>query len=407
MEEEDGWVGSEEIDFDIPDLPSHLNPRKVNWYNSKMKTWKSLSKLHAYGEGNRVISINNLFDMQHMTACDTSLNYQITQRFIAGTTGDILAEKVSIAISKRVPFTAITASVKAGLGPDARAVSVLESRTDHREMIISGDHKGSPVLIFLSAEEHKEVYNLKLDIISSPEASIALKQQIDVSFENEKMGTIKWWFTGRHGVDSKDIYLPPLKTVIHSEFYPDLGDPKQYVADYMASEEAILLMAGPPGTGKTTMLRHLISDHKLTAHVIYDEALMQKDSIFQDFLFDGDSDLMIIEDADTILSARESDGNKLMSRFLNVSDGLIKLPNKKLVFTTNITDFGKVDQALLRPGRCFGVMHTRPLNLTEAQAAAQVAGLPIPIEKREYTIAELFNQGKRQQVRTIGFGARH
>jgi len=145
----------------------------------------------------------------------------------------------------------------------------------------------------------------------------------------------------------------------------------------------------------------------MCAHVIYDEALMQNDSVFQSFLFDDASEVMIIEDADTILSAREQDGNKLMSRFLNVSDGLIKLPNKKLVFTTNINDFGKVDHALLRPGRCFGVMHTRALNLAEAQTAAKAAGLPIPVEKREYTIAELFNQGKKSQVRTFGFGARH
>jgi len=112
---------------------------------------------------------------------------------------------------------------------------------------------------------------------------------------------------------------------------------------------------------------------------------------------------MIIEDADTILSSREDDGNKLMSRFLNVSDGLIKLPNKKLVFTTNISDFTKVDPALLRPGRCFGVLHTRLLNLNEAQAAARVANLPIPTEKKEYSLAELFNQGQGGQVRRIGF----
>jgi ATP-dependent 26S proteasome regulatory subunit len=94
-----------------------------------------------------------------------------------------------------------------------------------------------------------------------------------------------------------------------------------------------------------------------------------------------------------------------MSRFLNVADGLIKLPNKKLVFTTNLTDFARVDSALLRPGRCFGVMKTRELNLVEAQAAAKAAKLPIPIEKREYTIAELFNQGQGSKVRKIGFGS--
>ena len=298
--------------------------------------------------------------------------------------------------------------MKSFLGPETRAVSPMETRTDRRDIIITdGVYGDNPVLVFVNVEEHPEVWEIKLDIISHPETAFTIKALVSDKFEAEKIGKLKWWFQGSHGVETKEIYLPPLKTTIRSEFYPDLGDPSRYIADYMASDATVLLMAGPPGTGKTTLLRHLIAEHRLSAHVIYDEAIMQKDSVFQNFLFDTEGDIMIIEDADTILNAREAEGNKLMSRFLNVSDGLIKLPNKKLVFTTNIVDFGRVDHALIRPGRCFGVMHTRPLNLTEAQAAAKVANLPIPMEKREYTVAELFNQGQRVQVRQTGFGSRH
>jgi len=248
---------------------------------------------------------------------------------------------------------------------------------------------------------------MSLDIIGDPEAIEAIKKHIDISFEKEKLAEIKWWTAGHHGDNSRAIYLPKNETKIFPEFYPDLGDPSKYISDYINADESVLLIAGPPGTGKTTLLRHMIVDHKLSAHVVYDEFLMQKDGIFQSFLFEEHGDIMIIEDADTILNSRERESNKLMSRFLNVSDGLIKLPNKKLVFTTKLVDFSKVDQALLRPGRCFGVVHTRPLNLAEAQTAAEVADLPIPFEKREYTIAELFNQGKNIPVRTLGFGARH
>ena len=78
-----------------------------------------------------------------------------------------------------------------------------------------------------------------------------------------------------------------------------------------------------------------------------------------------------------------------------------------MIFTTNITDFGSIDAAILRPGRCFAIVHTRLLNLTEAQAAARVAGVPEPTEKHEYSLAEIFNQGKVTTVRSIGFGTRH
>jgi len=348
----------------------------------------------------------NMFDMQHMTACDTSLNWQLAQRFMADTSGDILAESVTLAISKKTQFLDIVALIKGDLS-EARAVSLMENREGHREMVIYGNNGACPVLMFLTVEEHAVVNEIKLTIMSNPDATLELRLKFFADFEQEKMGIIKWWFTGRSGVDSRDIYLPTLKTTIHPEFYPDMDNPAKYMADYMASDASIMLVAGPAGTGKTTLLRHLISDYKLIAHVIYDEVLMQKDSIFQDFLFDDHGDIMIIEDADTILGDREKEGNKLMSRFLNVSDGLIKLPNKKVVFTTNLSDFGKVDSALIRPGRCFGVLETRNLDLSEAQAAAKVAGLPIPIEKRSYTIAELFNRNNQPRVRNIGFGARH
>jgi ATP-dependent 26S proteasome regulatory subunit len=179
--------------------------------------------------------------------------------------------------------------------------------------------------------------------------------------------------------------------------------PQKYLKSFLESEAAIMLIAGPPGTGKTTLLRHLIVDFDLSAHVVYDEVLMNTDKVFQNFLFEPNSDILVIEDADTILTSREDSGNKLMSRFLNVSDGLIKLPNKKVVFTTNISDFGRVDPALIRPGRCFDAMRTRQFNLLEAQAAAKAGGLVIPRDRHEYTLAELFSNQQGPAIRKVGF----
>jgi SpoVK/Ycf46/Vps4 family AAA+-type ATPase len=412
MEEDDEWEGYPAVaepEDDWAECPEPFPPRHPHRFG--ISSWAVRFGSKRYREREVMTDkLSKLLNMPHSTVLDASASYQISQKFIAENEGDIFYAKVPVMASEsNYSLRQIIDKIKEPL-TDARAVMPYNEVC----VILRGDYGASPVLIWVNINTNRRngptssgIHDLNVEIISHPDAVEAMKKFIGEAFKEEKLAEIKWWTQGQHGDNTREIYLPKSTTKLLPEFYPDLGDPSKYIADYMAADEAVLLIAGPPGTGKTTLLRHMIADHKLSAHVIYDETLMQKDKIFQSFLFDAHGDIMIIEDADTILNSREQDNNKLMSRFLNVSDGLIKLPNKKLVFTTNITDFSKVDPALLRPGRCFGVMHTRALNLSEAQAAAKVGNLPIPTEKREYTIAELFNQGKKAQVRTIGFGARH
>jgi ATPase family associated with various cellular activities (AAA) len=362
--------------------------------------------------------MTDLYKMPHATYQEVGLYSQLTQRFISSFSEDVYFKRTVIALNKlENPVKAVISHLKDKL--DSSRVTMPQGAST---VMIEAKFESTPALIWLDIQEHSEAVKLKIDVFSSQNAVDVLSASVASVFESSRLPLIKWWFQGRHGEETKDFYLSDKAPIIKNEYYPDWTDPEQYLKEYMASDEAILLVAGPPGTGKTTLLRHLIIKYKLCAHVIYDEKIMDKDAPFQSFLFGepeyGPADdratsinqqdnIMIIEDADTILGARERDGNKLMSRFLNISDGLIKLPNKKLIFTTNITDFGNVDSALLRPGRCFGVMHTRELNLAEAQAAAKAGGLPIPFEKREYSLAEIFNQGKTQRIRSFGFGVRH
>jgi ATP-dependent 26S proteasome regulatory subunit len=68
----------------------------------------------------------------------------------------------------------------------------------------------------------------------------------------------------------------------------------------------------------------------------------------------------VIEDADHMLMTR-SDGNQDLHRFLAIADGVVRAQGRKIIFTTNLPNIRDLDDALLRPGRCFRVVHTRLL----------------------------------------------
>ena len=61
-----------------------------------------------------------------------------------------------------------------------------------------------------------------------------------------------------------------------------------------------------------------------------------------------------------------SNGNHDLHRFLAVADGVVRAQGRKIIFTTNLANVKDIDEALLRPGRCFANVRTRNLRREEA-----------------------------------------
>ena len=197
------------------------------------------------------------------------------------------------------------------------------------------------------------------------------------------------------------------------EMYPFLGEEslEDYYDRYMASSANILLLIGPPGTGKTTFIRGLLAHTNSSAIVSYDSNILEKDGFFARFIED-DTQVMVLEDSDAFLKSR-SDGNTMMHRFLNVGDGLVTTKGKKMIFSTNLPSIRDVDSALVRPGRCFDILTFDLLNVEHANKLATRLGVSIPTRARgketdPYSIAEVFNQKTEgmkvaSTLRKVGF----
>lgn len=223
---------------------------------------------------------------------------------------------------------------------------------------------------------------------------------------------IDWITMGMNGPDTMTL---PVKSdmAFYPEMYPYIKDPRQYIDDFINSNANVLLMMGDPGLGKSSFINWVIHSTRMRTSVIYDIEVMKSDSVYASFIsgaFRGEGSIMILEDADLILSSRDVSNNKVMSKILNVSDGIIDTSKAKFIFTTNLRDTSEIDSALIRPGRCFDVLQFRPLDLEEARVAAAAIGKELIEEpgKNQYTAAEIFNsrinRNERKPEFKFGFG---
>ncbi len=184
------------------------------------------------------------------------------------------------------------------------------------------------------------------------------------------MFSIDWHFLTSKGELQNTSIEEMADDALHDHAYPDLaGGVAPFIARYLDAPETVLVLQGPPGTGKTRLIRGILGEMSRRkggqAQALYtgDKKALESDEIFVEFIT-GWHDAFVVEDADHVLKPR-ADGNEHLHRFLAIADGVVRSQGRKIIFSTNLPNVGDLDDALVRPGRCFARVCTRALSMIE------------------------------------------
>lgn len=155
-----------------------------------------------------------------------------------------------------------------------------------------------------------------------------------------------------------------------------------------SDSSGLMLLSGPAGTGKTSIIKKLIHDCETSFILLSADTLMNIDNTdFMAFLIRrGANSVLVLEDCDIILRSRDSGGSSnAVSTLLNLSDGIVgDALNLKFICTYNTDDFN-IDSALVRKGR---LKLRYKFNKLDADKVHKIN----PKYNKPMTLAELYNE---------------
>ena len=166
------------------------------------------------------------------------------------------------------------------------------------------------------------------------------------------------------------------------------------------NKHGLFLFHGDPGTGKTTLIRKLVSDLSEEKTIIYVPSYFMFDIANPElisFISKFKNSILLLEDAEQILTSSDEDRNQAVANILNISDGLLNDHMDMQIIATFNANKKVIDKALLRKGRLMVDIWFKKLTAIQATKLSKYIGLNKTYTESK-TLAEIYEEKIGKQL---------
>ncbi len=215
----------------------------------------------------------------------------------------------------------------------------------------------------------------------------------------------------RHGYDTQTFDLPKQKLDLEHNYGSSFLPVHDKILKTLNQKKGkgLVLLHGEPGTGKTHYLKYLaakIKDKKVMFVPPYLVDFITSPEMTP-FLIENSDSILFIEDAERVITDRDTNAANGVSNILNLTDGILgDILNIQIVATFNM-DRKKIDTALLRKGRLIAEHKFDKLNVDDSNKLIKHLGMD-HIATDDMTLTEIYNLQEieykaEEPKRKIGF----
>lgn len=275
------------------------------------------------------------------------------------------------------------------------------------DALLTATTRGSTISYQIAADNEEAVLHWSKTVEGWTEPADIVEGKVAVSF----------WAMGANGPQQWERKIDvPKWDEIRGNYADDVQQQLDRIInrDFTATEGKLILLHGPPGSGKTYSIRAILegwNKHATFSYVVDPERFLNaQPSYMLQLVLDGADDkyayrydeeedesvkethyhLLIMEDTGELLASDAKDrAGQGLSRLLNLVDGMIGQGINLIVLITTNEHINTFHPAVTRDGRCLAMLEIDKLSATEANRWLRERGNTEHI-REEKSLAELY-----------------